>query len=173
VTVSIRTVLPHEHHVLGALTVESYRALPGWADHPDPAIVEDNLGYEADLADVSARVAAGCEVYVAVNDGALVGGVTFVPTRDNPYNETPKAGPVAIRHLAIAPHAQRQGVGRALVQHCVERAGVLGADTIGMHSLSIMTGAMVLYESMGFVRAPEHDEWWGGNQGIAFVKLLA
>jgi GNAT superfamily N-acetyltransferase len=172
--VAVRSVRAHEHVRLGEITVAAYRSLPGWLDHPDERVVADNMGYEAELADVPTRVTGGCDVLVAVRSATedVLGGVTFVPSADNPYNETPKAAPVAIRHLAIDPAAQRQGIGRMLVDACIARARHIGAPAIAMHTLTIMTGAMAMYESMGFVRAPEHDEWWDGVEGIAYVLEL-
>jgi GNAT superfamily N-acetyltransferase len=171
---TIRSVRAHEHVRLGEITVAAYRSLPGWLDHPDERVVADNLGYESELADVTSRVEAGCEVLVAVDvaSDAVVGGVTLVPSAANPYNETPKAAPVAIRHLAIDPAAQRRGIGRSLVEACIARACELAAPAIAMHTLTIMTGAMAMYETMGFVRAPEHDEWWDGVEGIAYLLEL-
>jgi hypothetical protein len=36
-----------------------------------------------------------------------------------------------------------------------------------------MPGAQRLYERIGFVRTPDHDENWDGITGLAFVLELA
>ena len=62
-----------------------------------------------------------------------------------------------VRLLAVAPAAQGQGVGAALMQECVHRARHSGARALGLHTSDIMNAAMRLYERMGFQRAPELD----------------
>jgi GNAT superfamily N-acetyltransferase len=146
VTLEIRQVRASEYELLGRLTVAAYQALDG-----------GDLGsYAKELADVEARAAAA-EVLVAVDDGALLGGVTFVAGPDNPYAEDLREGEVGIRMLAVDPAAQGRGVGRALSVACVDRARSVAAERVALHSTSWMVTAHRLYESLGFVRAPERD----------------
>ena len=146
VTIEIRPIQPQEHHTLGELTVEAYRALDG-----------AQLGAYADeLADVTARARAA-EVLVAVEGGVVLGGVTFVPGPDNPYAEQLQEGEVGIRMLAVVPSAQGKGVGRALSVACIDRARDRRARRVALHSTPWMKAAHRLYESLGFVRAPERD----------------
>jgi GNAT superfamily N-acetyltransferase len=145
-TLEIRKVRPSEYDVLGRLTVAAYQALEG-----------GDLGsYAEELADVAARAAAA-EVLVAVDDGALLGGVTFVAGPQNPYAEDLRDGEVGIRMLAVDPAAQSRGVGRALSVACVERARSVAAQRVALHSTPWMLTAHRLYESIGFVRTPERD----------------
>jgi GNAT superfamily N-acetyltransferase len=148
--VIVRPVRPEEHERLGTLTVAAYHALEGHVPEPD---------YDAELADVAAKLAAGCEVMVAVAEpeGLVLGGVCFVPSADNPYAEFHDPTALSFRHLAVAPEAQGCGAGRALVVWCMERAGQLGATRLLLHSTPWMSRAHRLYESLGFVRAPELD----------------
>jgi len=143
----IRSVRPVEFAPLGRLTVEAYRSLDGGGDLG---------GYAAELADV-ARRAAVADVLVAVDGATLLGGVTFVPGPDNPYAEELGPGEVGIRMLAVTPSAQGRGIGRALSVACIERARAAGANGVALHSTPWMTTAHRLYESLGFVRAPERD----------------
>src|ERR1700682_5787022 len=143
----IREVRPSEYEPLGRLTVAAYEALEGGGDLG---------GYADELADVAARAAAA-EVMVAVDEGVVLGGVTFVPGADNPYAEDLRAGEVGIRMLAVDPDAQGRGVGRALSVACVERARSVDAQRVALHSTSWMSTAHRLYESLGFVRTPERD----------------
>ena len=145
-TVEIREVQRGEHDVLGELTVEAYRALAGGP-----------LGsYASELADVGRRAGAA-DVLVAVEGGWVLGGVTFVPGPDNPYAEDLREGEVGIRMLAVAPSAQGRGVGRALSVECIDRARARRARRVALHSTPWMQTAHRLYESLGFVRAPERD----------------
>jgi predicted N-acetyltransferase YhbS len=148
--VLIRPVRPEEHERLGALTLAAYHSLPGHVHEP---------AYDAQLADIAAKLAAGCEVMVAVRepDGTVVGDVCFVPSPQNPFHDAGDPEALCFRHLAVDPAAQGGGAGRALTQWCIDRARQLGATRLLIHSTPWMTGAHHLYESMGFVRAPEHD----------------
>ena len=144
----IRPVRPEEADELGALTVAAYTALPGHVEEPD---------YEAELADVATR-AAVADVLVAIDgDGTVLGGVTFVPDGDNPLAEHEIAGASTIRMLAVAGHAQGQGVGEALVRACIERARDVGSQHIVLHSTPWMQAAHRLYERLGFARRPDLD----------------
>ena len=59
--------------------------------------------------------------------------------------------------LAVAPAGRGHGVGRALVEACLERARTAGMTEVVMSSLPEMTTAHRLYGTFGFTRAPELD----------------
>ena len=70
-----------------------------------------------------------------------------------------------VRLVAVAPTGRGQGVGRALMETCVDRARSSGAPGLVLHTMEMMEAARSLYDSMGFVRAPELDfrpakEWF-------------
>ncbi len=157
-TREIRPVRPEEHAAAGALVVAAYRALP---ELP----LDD--GYAATLADVAGRVGAA-EVLVAVEDGRLAGCVTFVASGSSAWAEHADPDEASIRMLAVDPRLQGRGLGRALLDTCLERAGHLGRDAVLLHSTPWMTTAHRLYLDAGFVRVPERD--WTPS---ADVPLLA
>jgi N-acetylglutamate synthase-like GNAT family acetyltransferase len=154
----IRAVRPEEHHAAGELVVAAYRALPG---------ATMSGGYAAELADVERR-AAEAEVLVAVEGDALLGCVTFVPDRGNPWAEQLLPGEASIRMLAVGPDCQGRGVGRVLLEACVSRAVALGREAIFLHSTRWMQAAHHLYAQRGFVRVEDRD--WVPMPG---VELLA
>ena len=70
-----------------------------------------------------------------------------------------------VRLVAVAPAGRGRGVGRALMEACVERARSSGAPGLVLHTMAMMIAARSLYDSMGFGRAPELDfqparEWF-------------
>ena len=142
----IRPVEQREHEALGALTVEAYSGL----DRPPSA------EYAAILADVGSRV-AGAEVLVAVDGDEVLGGVTYVSDPASPYAEFADPGEACFRMLAVAPWAQGRGVGRALVDVCIERARRDAKRRLSLYTTPSMHGAHRLYERLGFRRVAELD----------------
>ncbi|MDE3202672.1 MAG: GNAT family N-acetyltransferase, partial [Acidobacteriota bacterium] len=145
--VEIRAVGPSEYHRAGQIVVAAYEAIPGGTT---------SEGYAAELADVAARV-GGAEVLVAVVEETLLGCVTFVPGPSSPWAEGLEDKEAAIRMLGVDPSSQQRGVGRALVEACLQRARSLGREAVFLHTTPWMTTAHRLYERTGFIRVPERD----------------
>ncbi len=156
----VREIAPYEHDAAGRLVVDAYRTLG----------VPQSGGYEAEIADVGARVAQ-CTVLVALLDGQLAGCATFA-LAGSPLNEVEDPEGSAIRMLGVTAEARGQGVGEALVRACAERARAAGARRIWLHTEPFMEAAQRLYLRQGFVRAPERD-WRFEEEGEEDVILLA
>lgn len=149
----IRRVLPDEYSSLGDITVRGYRDLFGG----------ESLGsYEAELRDVAKRD-NDSEVFVAVEEGSVLGGVTYVPRPGLLMSEFTEPDAAGIRMLAVDPRRQGTGVGRALTAWCIERARSQDRARVVLHSTPLMTVAHGIYMSLGFVRSPERDEWVDEN----------
>lgn len=91
----------------------------------------------------------GPEFLVVREDGNPVGSVAF-----RPAGQSVKPVPAAwasVDLLAVSPPARLAGVGRALVQACIERAGA-GTSILGAVVDAHMTAAQALFSSMGFHR---------------------
>ena len=100
---------------------------------------------------------AEAEVLVAEHDGRIVGTIAFyADVRHEGWSNLP-AGWAGFRALAVAPRMRGAGIGKALVQHCIERTRNVGAETLGIHTISLLTDAVRLYQRLGFVRCPEFD----------------
>ncbi len=148
--VVVRPVRPEEYEALGELTVAAYRAL---ADD-EPALDAD---YLTELRDV-ARRAAEVPVLVAVDArGRVLGGVTYVPGPGTPYSESEAPDEAGIRMLAVDPALQGRGIGRRLVEACLERAKAAGRRRLVLLTRPSMTAAQRLYARLGFRRAPARD----------------
>jgi ribosomal protein S18 acetylase RimI-like enzyme len=150
----IRRVQPDERETLGRITVEAYRDLERVA----------SLGpYENALRDVTGRD-LDSEVYVALDDdGAIVGGVTYVPDAERSMSEFDDDEAGGIRMLAVDPTRQGRGVGRSLVETCLARAREHDRRRVILHSTPIMVTAQALYQKLGFLPAPELDVWFSGE----------
>lgn len=120
----------------------------------DNDLILDN--YLADLVKMDERFCVA-ETWVAVAGEQLVGSVAFY--RDvalEGWSNLP-TGWTGFRALIVHPAARGRGVGRLLVERCIERTREVGAPTLGIHSIALLTDAIRLYERLGFVRCPEYD----------------
>jgi N-acetylglutamate synthase-like GNAT family acetyltransferase len=61
---------------------------------------------------------------------------------------------IEIAKLAVAPSAQRRGIGRMLTKTVIEYSRNVGARKVFLVSSTKLKSALRLYESMGFVHAP-------------------
>jgi GNAT superfamily N-acetyltransferase len=131
--------------------------------------------YLTDLLDVESRAGAGGEVLVAERGGRAVGTVTYYPEAADQGFGWP-AGWAGLRALGVEPRARGLGVGRALLEACLERALAAGAPEICLHTAEFMTAAVAIYEAAGFRRDPVHDFDAAGHLapgGVRPVPILA
>ncbi|MFJ8632588.1 GNAT family N-acetyltransferase [Streptomyces sp. NPDC093568] len=158
----IRPVEPAEYDTLGELTAQAYLQ-DGLLDFGES---DEYLG---ELRDVAKRALAA-EVLVAVQDGRLLGGVTFVPA-GGPMADIARPGEAEIRMLAVDRAARGRGAGEALVRACVDRARAAeGCVRIVLSTQRTMHGAHRIYERLGFVRTPERD--WNPVPHLDDITLL-
>jgi len=157
----VREVRDDEAEAAGELVLDAYRAIEG-----GPPLEEG--GYDEELRAV-ARRARDAVVLVAVQSGELVGCVTYVPDEHSPLAEDLHPGEAGIRMLAVSPKWQRHGVGRGLVEACVQRAHASGKARLFLHSGAWMTAAHALYSGLGFTRVPERD--WTPLPGIPLLAF--
>ncbi|HET9897764.1 MAG TPA: GNAT family N-acetyltransferase [Streptosporangiaceae bacterium] len=141
----IRDALPSEMTKVGDIRVAAYLA----GNHLDPS-----SGYETRLRTLGADGIG--DVLLAVEAGAILGTIMLQPW--------PAAGEVVtgpgeaeIRALAVAPSAQRGGVGSALLMAIIERARFREVRHLVLLTQPDMTAARSIYKRAGFVRLPERD----------------
>lgn len=90
-------------------------------------------------------VAAGGQVFVALDDGVVVGTCAIVPHGGDEFE---------VAKLAVSPVAQGQGIGRRLVDQCVAFARAHGAARVTLLSSTRLASAVRLYERAGFQHKP-------------------
>ncbi len=112
--------------------------------------------YLEDIIDVRSRLAEA-DLIVAELEGKLAGAVTlYIKTTSSKETGWPE-GWAGIRLLAVHPRFRGLGIGRALMDECLNRCRVKDISTIGLHTTKMMDVARRMYERMGFVRVPEFD----------------
>jgi ribosomal protein S18 acetylase RimI-like enzyme len=97
-------------------------------------------------------------ILMAVESGKIRGVVKFYPDAASSESGQWPPGAAAIRILAVHPAHRGQGLGRRLVQECLDRARILKIPKIYLYTGSFMKAARRLYERFGFQRIPEYDK---------------
>jgi putative acetyltransferase len=84
--------------------------------------------------------------FIAEQDGVILGGAGIYPTAglDPDTCELVK--------MYLIPAARRQGLGRKLIEHCIDVARHHGYRQIYLETMPELSKAISLYEKMGFLR---------------------
>lgn len=107
--------------------------------------------FAQDIANVRGR-SIDAQVLVAERDGRLVGTVTRYPDWRGAQQDAS-----AVRVLAVSPAQRGTGVGRALIEDCIEHARAQGKQRVVVTVAQEMESARDLYDRLGFERAPDLD----------------
>jgi ribosomal protein S18 acetylase RimI-like enzyme len=143
----VRPIRPEECAALGEVLVAAFGSLPH--EMPD--------GYDRELRDVRRRSGTACQLVAVTPAGELLGGVTYVSGPGSPYSQELGEGESGMRMLGVRPDRMGRGVGRVLVQACLDRARAEGRTTLRLYTGTWMLAAQHLDESLGFYRVPERD----------------
>ena len=131
---AVRGATPEDFPAIGELTVAAYRGDgQTWSGHP----------YEGTLLDAATRAGAGT-LLVAASDEGVLGAVLFAEAGSE-YAELAREGEAEFRMLAVAPWAQRRGVGEALASACLGRARELGCHSVVISVRDFATDAQRLW----------------------------
>jgi len=159
-TVRTRPATEADYAVAGDICVAAYE-LTGQ--------LGNDGGYAEELRDVAAR-ARDAEVIVAddPDTGEVLGCVTLA-LAGQPLAELARPGEAEFRMLAVAPSAQRRGVGSRLVRACLDWATSHGCTAVAIYTRDFNDVAIAMYERFGFERIPELD--WTPWPGLTLVAL--
>ena len=119
------------------------RSWSGIATQLEPEVLAEIM---PSTAEVEAWFRGGFEVYRASFDGELAGVVRVsFPT-----------GAAMLDRLAVAPEQRRKGVGRALVEHAVNRGRKAGVTRAWVPLWPQLEDAMALHQAVGFRESLRH-----------------
>ncbi len=149
-TLQFRIAESHEHSAVAQVILESY------AEYA-PLIPADAWErYSQSILDVRSRMTES-ELLIAVEDGEIVGSATFYPARlKRTQSEWPPEWTGA-RLIAVLPERRGRGIGKAIVEKCINISRDQKAAAFALHTTPYMELARGMYERMRFVRVPEYD----------------
>src|SRR2546426_7843419 len=133
----IREVRPREYQEAGRVTAQAYLEFarpgdPGWDE------------YLAEIGDVGAR-AGRTLVLAAVEDGQILGSATLeLDATIGDDDKELEPGTAHLRMLGVDPSARGRGIGRALVEACIDRARQRGRSAFTLRTTRLMTAAQRL-----------------------------
>jgi GNAT superfamily N-acetyltransferase len=87
----------------------------------------------------------GGRIFIAARCGRQVGCCALIPVAPGEYE---------LAKMAVTPAERRHGIGRRLIAAAIAKAERLGATRLYLETNHTLTGAIALYESMGFRHLP-------------------
>ena len=148
--VRIRPAVPADHPAIRRVVRAAYAQ---YALALGPVLFDR---YLTDLLDLEGHAQRG-RLLLAEVDGHVVGsGAFYLDASVQGLGWPP--GWAGGRALAVHPRARRLGVAQALLAEGEHLAGDHGAPVFAFHTAAVMTGAVALYEGIGYRRAPSYDQ---------------
>ena len=170
----VRDAVPADYPAIRDIVLVAYRQ---YAELIAPEIFS---AYLADLLDLETHARHGRLFVVEADQWVCAFGAWYPDASVQGVGLPP--GWASGRALAVHPAARGNGAARALLAAGERLAREAGAPVLAFHTVSFMTGAISLYERLGYRRAPEFDFDWAARHGgpgaapitaVAFLRHLA
>lgn len=113
------------------------------------------------LADYAAAV-RDHRIDLVYRDGILVGLIEMIPESDH----------LLIENVAVSPAFQGQGLGRGLMAHAEQIAGVLGYREMRLYTNKAFAANVRLYQKLGY-RIDREEAFMGGFTTYMSKRLQA
>jgi GNAT superfamily N-acetyltransferase len=98
---------------------------------------------------VGAVIAPGGHIFIAESDGGEPVGCVGLKAMDD--------GGFEVVKMTVAEAARGTGLGRALMQACIDRARALGAPRLYLETNARLGPALALYRTVGFADIPPRE----------------
>ncbi|MBX3314852.1 MAG: GNAT family N-acetyltransferase [Actinobacteria bacterium] len=116
--------------------------------------VDDPVRFRAEVADFVERATTADRwwSWLAEDGGAVVGGLSMLVQEVPPHPRDPRRLDGFVFNVWVAPTQRRQGIGRRLVDACLDAAR---ADGLRRVALVATDDGRSLYEAAGFASDPD------------------
>jgi [ribosomal protein S18]-alanine N-acetyltransferase len=124
---------------------------------PDTAWTENQFWGEL------AHVPDSRDYIVAMHGDVVIGyaGLNFLPPESD------------VQTIAVAPQAQRHGLGRRLLEHLLEVAAHRGCTQMFLEVMETNQAAIAMYDAYGFERIQVRRDYYGpGMHGVVMKRAL-
>ncbi len=92
--------------------------------------------------------------YVWEQDGQIIGNASLIPFRDKGKRV------FLVANVATHPDYRRRGIGKALTERVMKQARDKGASAIWLHVRDDNSGAIKLYQELGFQEMARRTTWY-------------
>jgi putative acetyltransferase len=89
----------------------------------------------------------GC-IFLAEEDGKILGSAALIPEGPGEYE---------LSKMAVTPDARGRGIGKLLLEACLQQARLFSAGRITLYSNHQLENALAMYRSFGFRDIPVGD----------------
>ncbi len=87
----------------------------------------------------------GGQIYFALHNNEVVGTASLIKVSDQEYE---------LGKMAVTENHKGLGIGKKLMEHCLDKAIHLGAKKVSLYSNTKLIAAINLYEKYGFAAVP-------------------
>ncbi|NME72250.1 GNAT family N-acetyltransferase [Flammeovirga aprica] len=151
----IREAFPGEYSAIGEMMVEVYSSLEGF---PQREEMPDYYEMLLNVGDLTTK--ENITIYVAIENELIAGAVVFVKDMVDYGSEgiaTSISNACGFRLLTVDHRHQGKGIGKKLVEFCLQKGQNLNRDRLIIHSTKPMKLAWEMYERLGFTRDEKLD----------------
>jgi len=107
-------------------------------------------------------IKAGTRFWVMDEGGEVIGYIVAWDMVDYLY----------VANIAVREDRRKAGLGRALIQTCVDEARGTGRKAVVLDVRVSNSGARKFYESLGFVQLRQNPGFYGTEDGITYALRL-
>lgn len=147
---------PNQYGDIGKLMVNVYSQLKGFPspnEQPKYYQMLANIGNYCENQNVELIIALS-------HDNEIAGGVVYIDDMSN-YGSggtaTTEKNASGFRLLAVDAQHRGRGIGKLLINKCIEKAIRNKHEQVIIHSTKAMTTAWSMYEKLGFKRSQDLD----------------
>lgn len=168
---SVRNATAEEFEEVGKLMIRVYSQLEGF-----PSQTEQPEYYKmlANIGEITKK--SSTELLIAISSEKKIAGAVVYFSDMSSYGSggtaTQEKNASGFRLLAVDHDARGHGIGKLLINECIEKAKSENQEQVIIHSTKFMQVAWKMYEKLGFERSEDLDFMQGSLPVFGFRLKL-